>query len=622
MLNQSTNENRRSNRNLRTARSGSYAALLGVALVFFVLIGWGIYHLLSRSADNEFERPMTSVVSKGEFVSQVIDQGEIQSAENIEIRCAVQSRNGAIEVIDVVKEGTIVHGGDFLVKLDATSFEKEMEQQRLQMATAETAVVQADASLKAATATLEEYNKGVFVEQQRQINNEIFDAVQERDQAIANLEHNQRLHARGFINSTQLKAFEIAVQKANNSYELAKQKLWVLENITRTKETTTLEGDIKAAEIKLRNEEESFRIEKEKLAEIEEQIDNCEIVVPEGVQGEVVYNKEFDRRGGSEWVLEPGAEVRERQVLIKLPDRSKMEVKALINEQSITLIEPGMPCTIKVDALNNTTLKGVVTRVNQYAESQGWMSSTIREYAAFVRIIDPPANLIPGMNASVTIETQYETDALMVPIQSIYSSGDKQYVLLENSDGSYTTQEVEVGGDNTQAVWVKKGIEDGQRVALNPGAFKELMKLPEVRIENRIEIPDEARQLAKTIADSESSESNNAQDGSGRPGQRGDRQRGDGQRGDGQQREGRRGGGFGNMSVDDMVKYTLGEYDSNGDEKLDADEINAIDERMRGFIKRADGNDDGEITKEELTESTKAMKKRMQQGGGFGGGGE
>ena len=55
--------------------------------------------------------------------------------------------------------------------------------------------------------------------------------------------------------------------------------------------------------------------------------------------------------------MEEGATVRENQVLVRLPDQDKMQVKALINEQNITQIQRGMPASIQVDALDGTQLK-------------------------------------------------------------------------------------------------------------------------------------------------------------------------------------------------------------------------------------------------------------------------
>ncbi|MFO0260799.1 MAG: efflux transporter periplasmic adaptor subunit, partial [Planctomycetota bacterium] len=127
---------------------------------------------------------------------------------------------------------------------------------------------------------------------------------------------------------------------AENLKELGLKKLEVLEKITREKELVRLTSDIEAAKVKAANDQEALEVEKSKLAEIQQQIANCKIVVPPGVEGQVVYGKESSR-GGQDWVLAEGASVRENQVLLRLPNLKKMEVQALINEQSITQIESG-----------------------------------------------------------------------------------------------------------------------------------------------------------------------------------------------------------------------------------------------------------------------------------------
>ena len=115
---------------------------------------------------------MATVVN-GEFVSQVLDRGEIQSSENVEIRCEVSARNGSLSVIQVVPEGTRVKEGDFLVRLDSSSFEKELEQQKIKVANALTSVIQANATVQSAEASKKQYIEGVFVENLKEIENEI-----------------------------------------------------------------------------------------------------------------------------------------------------------------------------------------------------------------------------------------------------------------------------------------------------------------------------------------------------------------------------------------------------------------------------------------------------------------
>ena len=257
-----------------------------------------------------------------------------------------------------------------------------------------------------------------------------------------------------------------------------------------------------------------------------------------------------------------------------------------------------MPATIRVDALNNVTLKGVVTRVNQYAETGGWMSSSIRKYAVFVKILDPPEALKPGMNSSVTIQVQYEPDVLLAPVQTIYSVQDKQFCLVRNGE-NWETLEVEIAGDNSQMVYIKSGVEEGDELVMNPGAYKQYMELPEFQAESKIDLPE------GVVAEG----GKTSQEAAGRPG--GPRPGGP--------RSGGPGGGQvgGEFSIDGMIDGMMGRYDTSGDGMIDRDEMGSLSDRARGMVEAADENRDGSVSRTELKY---AMEERMQEGG-FGGGG-
>lgn len=582
-------------------------SLIGVliGLVSLTLVGGSVLYFNYAQNDGQATiQPILTKVERGEFVSQVLDQGEVQSSENVEIRCQARARNGAMSVISVVPEGTRVKTGDFLVRLDSTSFEKELEQQKVAVANAETGVIQADAALKAAVASLKEYEQGLYVEKMKTIENEIFDANtaietanQEKTQAEAVLEHSKNLYNKGFITRQKLESDEFALKRAYlqydkgvNSLELAEQKKIVLRDITREKETVQLTSDIEAAKVKFENQKEAFKVEQSKLEEINQQIEYCEVRVPEGVAGQVVYGKESSR-GGNEWVLEEGASVRENQIMVRLPDPDQMEIKALINEQSITRIRKDMPVSIKVDALNNQVLRGVVTKVNQYAESSGWMSSSVRKYAVLVQILDPPETLKPGMNASCSIQVEYQKDVLKAPIQTVYAVGNKQFCLVKKGD-DWETRAVEVKDDNSQTVWIASGVEEGEELVMNPGAYTDYMDLPEQNLEEKIELSEEEKAEVAAKAKAKEKVGATSQE---------------------------RGGGGG----DDRISGMFNRYDSNGDGKIDKDELASLDDRAKGFVGRGDLNKDGEITLDEMKKAMEAMMKRMQQGGGggFGGGG-
>lgn len=325
-------------------------------------------------------------------------------------------------------------------------------------------------------------------------------------------------------------------------------------------------------------------METEKLEEITGLIEKCEIRVPDGISGQVVYNKESSRRGGGmEWILEPGAEVREGQVLVRLPNPDKMEVKALVQEQSITSVDIGMPAEIRVNALNNQVIKGIVTKVNQYAEQGGWMSSSVRKYAVLVRVINPPTGLITGMKTSVSIQTRSEQDQVQIPVQGVYGVQDRYFCLVKKADNQFESREVEIDGDNSISVVISKGLEPGEEVVMNPGEYKEMLELPEAILDRPIEMSDEEQALAKEQLDASKKQPSA---GGGSP-------------------------------ADEMFS----KYDSNSDGSIGETEIAAIEEPMRAMVTRADRDKDGSVSKEELTTAFAEFQRRMQGGGGRPGGG-
>jgi multidrug resistance efflux pump len=631
----------------RANRSGSVTFFTSIALVL-VLLGVSIVYFASNRKRNVGEAPLVIAATSGEFISQVLDQGEVQSSENIEIRCEVRPAGGSIAVIEVIPEGTMIINTEenprdkdvVLVRLDSKAFEKELETQKIAVNSAQTAVIQAEAAWEAAKVARREYIEGIYVQNRKQIENEIYNAQQEVEQASAYLDYSTKLAAKTFITAQQLKGDRIAVQRAKNSFELAMKKLQVLDEVTKQKEMIKLDSDIRAAEVKFNNEKEKLVIEQNKQAEIETQIKNCTIRPPQGVNGQVVYNKESGRMGQTEWVLVEGATVRERQVLIRVPNPTKMEVKALINEQSITAVNVGMPVSIKVDALHNTQLKGVVTSVSQYAQQDGMFSSSIKKFPVLVKIFDPPAELKPGMNSSVAIQTLYKPTSVQVPVQCIYAAQDSRYCLVKKGD-QYETVEVQISGTNSKNVCVDSGVNAGDMIVMNPGNHRELLEIKPKAVENKIEVPQEAQAEATKAAESPvaapSANAQNSSDSSNQANASGERGNGPGEgrrRGGAGGEGGRgaagggnggggRGGGRGMMggSPEEMADRSLERLDKNGDKVIDESELSEIPEGFRDRIKGNDADGDGKISREELVNGMRRMMEQFQQGGGGGGGG-
>lgn len=455
--------------------------LVMIAVFAILMLAFGTYLYMGNSGPSALEQPLTATAFRGTFIKEVLDQGEIQSSENVEIRCQIKSRYGSkgATVKTLVEEGKLVKAGDVLITLNSDEIEAALEEQTIARNNAFDALTAAENDLESVKATKEEYVEGLYKEEKSLKENAISQAKEELDKAIEYLEFSRKLQAKGFITTTILRNDEAAVDRAKRTWESANQSLLVLEKFTYTKFTSDFDSKINSAKSKRDAAEANLKIEEKQLAEIEEQLDSCKILVPEGQSGQVVYANIFSRRGNAEFVLEEGAAVREGQVLIKLPNPDKMQVRATVNESRVTSIKEGMQVRIAVDALNGAELDGTVTKVNQYAEPEGWGGGGVRKYGVYIEILNPIRELRPGMNASVTIETERQSDALMIPIQAVYGYRGKTFCLV-NDNGVWVTTEVEVGSYNDTNMVITKGLEPGSIVGLNPAGFQDMLQLPDL----------------------------------------------------------------------------------------------------------------------------------------------
>ena len=465
-----------------------------IAIVALFGIGAAIYFLMSTNK-SLVEQPLTATVERGTFIANVLDQGEVQSSENIEFRCEVKSRFSVrgITVLEVIEEGKMVEPHDILVKLDAAELEGQLEAQEITVAYSTDAKAAAENKLKATIEAKREYVEGTFVSEEREIQNDILLAQEEKRQAEDYYQHSQRLAAKRYITEDQLQADKFAVARADNALKLAQTKLDVLTRVTKNKKLIEFQSDIDTAKSKLNAVKEDLAVSQRQLKEIKTQIEKCTIRVPEDVSGQVVYANIFSSRGNSEWVLEPGATVRERQVLIKLPNRDLMQVRAKVNESRITSIKEGMPVEIHVDALGTEKLSGVVSKVNQYAEPAGWGGGGVKKYGVSIEIFDPPDSIRPGMNASVSIQIKKAEDSLIAPIQCIYGVGQRTFCLVQKEHpGNWETREINVLMNNDKHVLIESGVLENEILAMNPGGFPDLLEIPQDVIE------EEARRKAES----------------------------------------------------------------------------------------------------------------------------
>lgn len=590
-----------------------------VGLVAVALSAGLVYWFFLKPAPNTGPKLLVSTVSLEPYDFTVIEQGEVESASNVELRCEVKSRGasgGGITILEVIPEGTQVQPGDVLVKLDSSALEQERVSQQIVVNTSESLVVQSQNTLDAAKIARIEYLEGTFKQEEKLILGEVFVAEQNLRTAQLSFESAQRLAAKNIVTSLQLEGAQFAVDKSRNELEAAQTKLMVLRKYTKEKMLKQFDSDIATATAKLNADKSVHQIELDKLEEIDDQIAKCIIKAP--MAGQVVYaNKYSGGRSGSnaEFVVEAGAVVREQQPIIRLPDRNNMQVKALINEARVTLVRPGQPVTIRVDALKDALIQGEVVKVNQYAEPGGWSSGNIKKYAAFVKILNAPEELRTGMNTEARIHVERIPEALQVPVQALAEHRGKFFVLLQGA-GGLETREVSISSTNDTTAVVKSGLSEDDRVVMNPRSQPSLV-LPDIE-EPTVQVAEvkrpegEIATLRPAVAGNVAATNPGGAGPAAGPGSAGGP-------------AGERKGPPRNMTPASIIASSLERFDADKDGKLSTAEISGMDERFRDRYATADTNSDGFVDRTEMMPVATAAVQRMKEmqaqgGGGFGGG--
>jgi multidrug efflux pump subunit AcrA (membrane-fusion protein) len=416
----------------------------------------------------EIEAGLVQKVVRGTFTHDVVERGELESSNNVLIRCEVQSRTAGtngVKIIEIVPEGTTVKKGDFLVRFDDAALQSERTTQLINIGSAEATAAQSKNDLETAVISRKEYEFGEFETEREKLNGEILVANQAATQAEESVVHFQKMLRRGYVPKVQVKSEEYRLLKAQSDLRAGKVKLNALMEFTKPKKISELDSKVKTCEAKLKSDEAKLALELKKLQVLDDQIAKCAINAPG--DGQVIYDHDRDNWGGADNQIKQGTVVHEQRVVIRLPDPSKMQVVAKVAESRIDRIKRDMPAKIEIEGLPGVELSGKVTRVNEYPAPDNWYNSNVKEYATTVEVINPPAGLRPGMTAKVAIRVETIDDVLQVPIQAVVEQGG-QYYCVRRSGAAVEPRQVLVGSSNESFLVVRRGLELGDEVLLNP----------------------------------------------------------------------------------------------------------------------------------------------------------
>jgi len=433
--------------------------LLMIAAIAVVAIAAAFIH--GAMSPRESGPKLTHTITRGDLLVTVTEQGTLESSSNLEIRCKVE---GWSTVNFIVESGAVVKPGDVLVRLDSSAKEEAVSQRHIDYQRALAGLAGAEAEKARAAISIPEYEEGRYVSQLESL---------KKDEAIAKsnlttsqnmLAHTEMMFKRGYVSELEVEGNRFTVTRAELELAVTQTAIDVLKRFTKEKELESLRGTLKAAEASLDAQKAQVELQKKRLDHAIEQFEHCVIVAKQG--GMVIHPSAAEWKDAPE--VEEGANVHTNQVLLMMPDLSKMQVKLGIHESMIDRIKPGLPARV---TLQDSTIVGEVSSVAEVTRPAGWWTGNVVKFETIVAL-DSETELKPGMSAEVEVTLARYEDVLTIPVAAVVEMEQGYFCWVKTSDGPQRRL-LQLGDSNDQFILVKAGLKEGDEVVLNPLAFIE-----------------------------------------------------------------------------------------------------------------------------------------------------
>jgi HlyD family secretion protein len=400
--------------------------------------------------------------------------GQVESAKKTLIECELEnlqysnhglvlSAGGASTILELVADGTMVHEGDLLCRLDSSDYEEIARQQQIKVEEARADHRRAKLMLESAELALHEYRDGTS----KQVEEEYLgltalaraDVQRQEDR----LDWTRRMGQIGYVPHSRVTDEEHNLKRARFALDQTRSQHGSFRKYIYPAALRLLETDVQNAQSNLAFQDLRLDRQESRLAKFERQIARCSVRAPH--DGFVIYA----RQGDTLPRIEPGAPVRQKQHLFYLPDLSNMQVEARLNESMVDRVRPGMLARVRVDALPRASMEGHIVAVSPLPLGPQAAGNTpdVKNYLGRVQLHVVPDGLLPGMTAEIEIMSDQRRAALVVPPEAVTVEGGREFCYVAHDD-SVERRAVAIGSGTTELVEVMRGLDEGEAVVLDP----------------------------------------------------------------------------------------------------------------------------------------------------------
>jgi len=370
-------------------------------------------------------------VKRGEFLDSFQIRGEIAALKSIEITAPAEA--GDLQILKVSADGAKVKPGDPIVEFDKTKTEQDLAQYR--------------SSLKYASADIEQARAQAGLTEEQDLT-----AVSKArfDFESAQLDASKQ----EIVSKIQGAEAQLKVDDAKQALKEAEQKL----KSDRDASKATIDGKIEASK------KAAFDVERAETA-----LSKMTLTAPAaGIVSLVpTWSPEGPapfKAGDRAW---PGATIAE------LPDTSSLRVTARIDETERGHLAVKQSVTVHLDAIPDKQFAGKVDEISTIASEDytaGWPIPRNFDLRITLDQVDP--RLRPGMTAQITIVVDRIPDVLIIPVEASFQKEGETFAYIW-AGSKFREQKIEVSRRSGDRIVVSKGLEAGERIALEDPTTKE-----------------------------------------------------------------------------------------------------------------------------------------------------
>ena len=460
----------------QTARARRRNSLVMGVVLLVVAVAAGVFFSV-RQVEKQVAWK-THVVARGDMVISVIEHGVLESSENTRIVCRVRGEN---TVTWAIKSGEAVKAGDELVRLDTLVIEEKIfETTKYAHWSRAGAAVLGNMELRSGLA-IPQYEQGRFPVEVMKKKELIAQKLSDLQTARNFANYYVEMSDRGYESELRVQDQKDRVSRLTKDLEIEQTRLDVLESYSGREELAKLQGEYDKWSAKYQGEIERSGANDSRRDRAIEELGYCVVQAPR--DGLVIYPSVAKWKGEPD--LQVGKSVHKDQVLLLMPDLSKMQIVVGIHESLISRIQPGLPVTV---TLTDQKIDAKVSEVALVARPAGWWRGNSVKYDTVVDL-SSIKGLKPGMTAEVEVIIARLESVLRVPAAALLETVNGYCCWVATGEGT-TRHRVELGDRNELFVVAESGLQEGDEVVLNPLAFiaeaqQEAMKLFEEKEERQ-----------------------------------------------------------------------------------------------------------------------------------------